>query len=92
MDNLLAPLSFTFSDAQKFAQRNVCACRSHLVIHELGAGYQVECPEHGAIMAHNWQPKFVAEQGASDDVVSARELQPDRPRRSAEEIIGELGY
>lgn len=89
--NLLEPLIFnTEYEARKYAKRHACAfCLCDLQ----AMGREVECPDCGATHKHQFITRNQAKIATKERSIGTIEINAARrPRRSAEEIIKELGF
>lgn len=94
--NLIAPLEFDEQEIGKFLRDHVCAiCRRHLISrHAPNRMYNVHCVTHGVIMSHNAIHRAQAEQAEINERMGLLELRQAKQteRRSAEEILADLGF
>ena len=93
--NLLAPLEFDEQTISQFIRDNVCGlCRGYLLKgHSEGRKYHAFCPNHGPIMDHNHVSNYQAEKAEQNERAGIREINKmkPRPKKSAAQIISELG-
>lgn len=94
-DNLLDPIEFNNpGEAGKFCNRNACAmCQGHLMVKLTDAGmYRISCPNCGERHPTEVIDLSISETVKHNERMGARELRPERPPRSTDDILKELGY
>jgi hypothetical protein len=93
-DNLLAPLEFEDADVDRFIRDHRCVYGCKLDIRPIKGTrkWTVNCQTHGPIMAHNFVKVGIIEHNEQGRMWAERDLRPDRPKRTPEEILKELGF
>ena len=91
-NNLVAPMTFTDWEIDRFIRDNVCGLhRSHLVKYPAAniRLWTANCPMCGPIMQHNWVRKSQLERIESDETAARYEL---RDETKSTNPLKDLGY
>src|SRR3990172_6272816 len=91
-NNLVAPMTFTDWEIDRFIRDNVCSLhRSHLVKYPAAniRLWTANCPTCGPIMQHNWCRKSQLERIESDETAARYEL---RDETKSTNPLEDLGY
>lgn len=92
-DNLLAPLVFSYPDAQTFILKRVCVyCEGELLIKDAPDGmYYVACPTHDLIYSHTHISRSMARKVTANTRSGMAELRKPSGL-TPDEIIKKLGF
>lgn len=92
-DSYLDPTHFNEGEIDRFIRDYICICGSHLLKVPAGRLFNARCPACDLLISeYNFQHKADLEKSQDQQLQAERELRPDQPKKSQDEILRELGF